>query len=133
MQYVDSFGRYGRGDGEFIQLNDLAQDGAENLYVSDGGNNHVQVLNCKGQFLYAISKKGAASEHLNSPRGVCVDDQFVYVCEHGNNCVSVFKTSGEFVTSFGQFSTSDPTGIVIDEDGFVYVSDYARAGKVYIF
>ena len=44
--------------------------------------------------------------------------------------MSVFKTSGEFVTSFGQFSY--PVGIVID-DGFVYVSDYASKGKVYIF
>ena len=37
--------------------------------------------------------------------------------------MSVFKTSGEFVTSFGQFSK--PIGIVIDDDGFVYVSNHA--------
>ena len=44
--------------------------------------------------------------------------------------MSVFKTSGEFVTSFGQFS--NPAGIVIDDDGFVYVSNQDSAGKVYI-
>ena len=44
--------------------------------------------------------------------------------------MSVFKTSGEFVTSFGQFSYS--ASIVIDDDGFVYVSNYECAGKVYI-
>ena len=44
--------------------------------------------------------------------------------------MSVFKTSGEFVTSFGQFTT--PIGIVMDDDGFVYVSDYVSSGKVYI-
>ena len=43
--------------------------------------------------------------------------------------MSVFKTSGEFVTSFGQLS--DPGGIVIDDDGFVYVSNYG-AGKVIV-
>ena len=43
--------------------------------------------------------------------------------------MSVFKTSGEFVT-FGQFSY--PVGIVIDDDGFVYLSDHVTAGKVYI-
>ena len=130
MQYVNSFGRCGSGDGEFRGPIDLAQDRAGNLYVSDSNNDRVQVLNCNGQFLYAISKKGA-SKQLSSPHGICVDDQFVYVCEYGNNCVSVLKTSGEFVTSFGQFSW--PTGIVIDDDGFVYVSDYASEGKVYIF
>ena len=44
--------------------------------------------------------------------------------------MSVFKTSGEFVTSFGQFSS--PTGIAVDDDGFVYVCNHDSAGKVYI-
>ena len=65
------------------------------------------------------------------PYGILVSsDQFVFVCDNKNKCVSVFKTSGEFVTSFGQFS--NPIGIVIDGDGFVYVSDYEYAGKVHI-
>ena len=132
MQYVNSFGRCGSGDGEFRQPNDLAQDRAGNLFVSDGRNDRVQVLNCNGQFVYAISKKGDASEHLHVPHGICVDDQFVYVGDRGNNnCVSVFKTSGEFVTSFGHVGS--PAGIVIDDDGFVYVSNYTSKGKVYIF
>ena len=131
MEYVESFGRHGSGDGEFRQPYDLAQDRAGNLYVSEWGNDRVQVLNCKGQFLYAISKKGAASERLSAPHGVCVDDQFVYVCDKGNKCVSVFKTSGEFVTSFGQFTRPDPVGIALD-DGFVHVSEF-YTGKVYTF
>ena len=89
MEYVESFGRSGSGDGEFRYPYNLAQDRAGNLYVSDGGNDRVQVLNCKVQFLYAISKKGSASERLVNPRGVCVHDQFVYVCDRGNKCVSV--------------------------------------------
>ena len=130
MEYVESFGCEGSGDGEFRKPYDLAQDRAGNLYVSDDGNNRVQVLNCKGQFLYAISKKGATFERLSCPCGVCVDDQFVYVCDCGSNCVSVFKTSGEYVTSFGQFSF--PVGIALDDDGFVHVSDYTT-GKVCTF
>ena len=129
MECVESFGHCGSGDGEFRSPEDLAQDRAGNLYVSEWGNDRVQVLNCKGQFLYAISKKGAGSERLRYPCGICVDDQFVYVCDKGNKCVSVFKTSGEFVTSFGQFSF--PVGIALD-DGFVHVSDY-NYGKVYTF
>ena len=122
LEYVDSFGCYGDGDGQFNRPIDIAQDGAGNLYVSDSRNNRVQVFDCKGQFLSTFRKK------INFPCGISVSsDQFVYVCD--NNCVSVFKTSGEFVTSFGQFS--DPRGIVID-DGFVYVSNHDSVGKVYI-
>ena len=128
LKYINSFS----GDGQFNRPNDIAPDKAGNLYVSDTNNNRVQVFDCKGQFLSTFSKKGANSKQLNSPHGICVgSDQFVYVGDKGNYCVSVFKTSGEFVTSFGQFSW--PAGIVVDDDGFVYVSDYERAGKVYIF
>ena len=131
LEYVNSFGCRGDGDGQFNNPNDIAQDRAGNLYVTDTNNNRVQVFDCKGQFLSTFSKKGAASEQLNCPYGICVgSDQLVYVCDKGNHCVSVFKTSGEFVTSFGQFS--NPAGIVIDDDGFVYVSDYEYAGQVYI-
>ena len=131
LEYVDNLGQRGQGDGQFDYPNDIAQDGAGNLYVTDTKNDRVQVFDCKGQFLAIFSKKGAASKGVQKPFGICVgSDQLVYVCEKGNNCVSVFKTSGEFVTSFGQFSYL--AGIVIDDDGFVYVSDYKSPGKVYV-
>ena len=129
-EYVNSFGYYGDGSGQFNRPNDIAQDRAGNLYVSDSYNNRVQVFDCKGQFSSAFSKKDTASKLLK-PCGIFISsDQLVYVCDTGNKCVSVFNTSGEFVTSFGQFS--NPAGIVIDDDGFVYVSSHISAGKVYI-
>ena len=131
MEYVNSFGCHGDGDGQFNYQNDISQDRAGNLHVADTRNDRVQVFDCEGQFLSTFSKKGAASKHLNQPYGICVgSDQFVYVCDNGNNCVSVFKTSGEFVTSFGQFS--NPIAIAIDDDGFVCVCNHEPAGKVYI-
>ena len=81
--------------------------------------------------LSTYSKRGAASEPLQYPCDICVgSDQFVYVCDKGSNCVSVFKTNGEFVTSFGQFN--NPAGILVDDDGFVYVVEYSPAGKIHI-
>ena len=131
LEYINCFGCYGDGDGQFTNPNDIAQDRAGNLYVTDTSNNRVQVFDCKGQFLSTFSKKGAASKQLKLPTGICVgSDQLVYVCDNGNKCVSVFKTSGEFVTSFGQFSC--PVGIVIEDDGFVYVGNYETGGKVYV-
>ena len=88
-------------------------------------------LTARESFCLTFSKKSAASKQLKYLRGICVgSDQLVYVCDSGNSCVSVFITSGEFVTSFGQFSL--PASIVIDDDGFVYVSDFVSAGKVHI-
>ena len=131
LEYVNSFGCYGDEDGQFNRPNDIAQDRAGNLYVADVRNNRVQVFHRKGQFLCAFSRKGAASKNLHFPCGICVgSDQLVYASDNKNKCASVFKTSGEFVTSFGQFN--NPVGIVIDDDGFVYVCNHELAGKVYI-
>ena len=131
LEFVDSFGCYGDGDGQFNRPNGIAQDRAGNLHVSDSYSNRVQVFDSKGHFLSSFGTKGVASEQINLPCGISVSsDQFVYVCDNGNKCVSVFKTSGEFVTSFGQFS--NPMGIAVGDDGFVYVSDSEYAGKVYI-
>ena len=131
LEYMHSFGNYGRGHGEFKWPNDIAQDGAGNLYVSDTLNNRVQVFNSEGQFLFEFFERGADSE-LCRPFGICVDsDQFVYVCDSWNQCVSVFDTSGEFVTSLGEIR--HPRGIVIDDDGFVYVAEHTFNGRIHIF
>ena len=129
--HMNSFGGYGDRDGRFTKPTDIAQDGAGNLYVTDTNNDRVQVFDCKGRFLSTFSRKEAASKRLDCPYGICVgSDQLVYVCDKNNNCVSVFQTSGEFVTSFGELSS--PGGIVIDEDGFVYVSNFAGVGKIVV-
>ena len=131
LMHVNRFGSYGDREGRFTKPTDIAQDGAGNLYVTDTNNDRVQVFDCKGRFLSTFSRKGTASKRLDCPYGVCVGcDQLVYVCDKSNNCVSVFQTSGEFVTSFGDLSS--PGGIVVDEDGFVYVSNFAGVGKIVI-
>ena len=131
LVHMNSFGGYGDRVGRFTKPTDIVQDGAGNLYVTDTDNDRVQVFDCKGRFLSTFSRKEAASKRLDCPYGICIgSDQLVYVCDKNNNCVSVFKTSGEFVTSFGELSS--PGGIVIDEDGFVYVSNFAGVGKIVI-
>ena len=38
-----------------------------------------------------------------------------------NNCMSVFTRHGHFVTSFGEGHITNPFGVSVDSDGFVYV------------
>ena len=129
LEYLNSFGCHGNGDGQFDWPSDIAQDGAGKLYVTDSDNNRVQVFDYKECFSSTFSERHDASKPLNRPRGICVGfDQFVYVCDQWNQCVSVFKTSGEFVTSIGRFSY--PGGIAIDDDGFVYVNNHESFGTV---
>ena len=130
LEYMNSFGCYGNGDGHFNIPNDIAQDGVGNLFVADVSNNRVQIFDCKGKFLSTFSTKGASSKPLDCPASICIgSDQLIYISDNKNKCVSVFETSGEFVTSFDQFSS--PVGIVTDV-GFLYISNHERIGNIYI-
>jgi len=71
---------------------------------------------------------GSGPGELSSPVCVHVDHDYVYVVEWRNHRVSVFHTSGAFITSFGRWGSGEgelyyPTGITIDQDGFLYVCD----------
>ena len=61
----------------------------------------------------------------------------VILCHCGSQGVYVYyDCNGEYITSFGLNKSGtmhDPAGIVIDDDGVVYVCDSILNGKVYIF
>ena len=50
----------------------------------------------------------------------------------GSRYVSVFNVSGEFIHRFGASNLECPEGIVVDEDGFVYVAD-SNKKAIFIF
>ena len=55
LEYVNSFGCHGDGDGQFNEPNDIAQDRAGNLYVTDTVTIVVcKSLTAKGQFLSSL-------------------------------------------------------------------------------
>ena len=48
----------------------------------------------------------------------------------------MFDCNGEHITSFGLKKSGfmqSPAGIVIDDDGFVYVCDCIIKGRLYVF
>ena len=59
----------------------IAVDSEGMLYVSDWGNDRVQVFTRDGQFVRSFGKKGSGQGELNGPRGVCVDADYVYVVD----------------------------------------------------
>ena len=69
-------------------------------------------------------------------RGICFDragHMFITQAGSGVKGVYVFEPSGAFITSFGQFMDW-PLGIVIDDDGFVYVTDHKEKNRrIYSF
>ena len=106
------------------------------LYVSSQGKKSIDVYQCYpgGKYVRHVNIKEC--KWMN---GLCFDNNgylYVTVGESGSQGVYVYDCNGEYITSFGLNKSGmmqSPVGIVIDDDGFVYVCDHIEDGKVYIF
>ena len=90
------------------------------MYVAEGRNKRVQVLDSSGHFLreFGVGK--------SQPKAIHIVDKYVYVCDF-SDCIAVYETSGEFVTSFGHDGLH-VLCITSCADGFIHVCDYSIKG-----
>ena len=100
--------------------------------VAEGNNGIYVVSNTPsgviGKFTYEGEFREVFQQNLSRPRCICVNSNgFVFVTlGGGTDAVQIFHPNGTLVTSIGSRSSGilrSPTGIAIDEDGFVYVCD----------
>lgn len=92
------------------------------------GNAYVPVQNT----IVKVSTSGSPTvlirNYLHAPADVAVDPRNgdVFVLDGGE--IKRYDKNGEFIVSFGS-SALDPVGIDLDEDGSLYVADFARDSK----
>ena len=129
---MNQFGKRGSKPGQFNTPHDLSLDSQGNIYVTDSKNFRVQVLTQEGEFIRTFGTKGDKPGEFLCPNWIHVDGKFVYVTDYRSRYVSVFNVSGKFIHRFGADILGHPEGIVVDEDGFVYVSDSDKC-MVFIF
>ena len=110
----------------------ISADSHGNLYCADKDNDMIQVFSNDGVFLRSFGCNGKGEKKVKEPWGLCVSGHYVYVCNLGSVNISVFTTDGVYVTSFGQCSSREgdfifPYSVCVDQDGFVYVTDYCNS------
>ena len=126
----------------------VAVDSAGNVYIADSGNNRIRVVNASGIISTVAGQQGggfngdgpAVNAELNGPSGVSVDSSgAVYVADTANNRIRVIY-GGQIITVAGSgaaASTGDgassavaalnnPSGVVLDSVGNVYIADTAN-------
>ncbi|XP_006813804.1 tripartite motif-containing protein 2-like [Saccoglossus kowalevskii] len=107
-QYMCSFGGHGTRDGQFLGPCFIDCDKQGQVYVSDIGNNRIQVFNKNCQYMYSI---GTGSQ-LTNPRGVATgEDNCVYVTDDSNQ-IHKFHRKGKFLGSINP-GLNGPKGIVV--------------------
>jgi len=66
-KYISSWGKPGRGPGEFQVVHSVAVDSAGTVYVSDRENNRIQVFDPNGKFLRMWTHLGATQNIFITP------------------------------------------------------------------
>ena len=127
--FLAAFGHQGSGDGQLVDPQAIAVDGAGNVFVADSGNNRIEKFTAGGDFLRQWGSMGEAPGQFQTPDGLAVDaDGNLYVADQNNNRIQKFDNDGTFLTSWGAAGSGDgqfsgPVGIAIDAQGDVLVAD----------
>ncbi|XP_070556592.1 tripartite motif-containing protein 2-like [Ptychodera flava] len=116
-QYIKSFGKYGKENGEFKGPYMMAHDKQGMLFVADCDNDCIQVFNADDQFLYKFGIPGKEDGQLFGPSGICLDlDRYVYVSDSTHR-IQKFDSSGRFISRVDrkEDGLNNPRGLMITD------------------
>lgn len=124
-------GESGLEEGQFIAPNAVAIDKEEHIYVSDSGNNRIQIFDKDGKFVKIIngSIDGKGETIFLNPRGVAIDSQgTIYIVNSMGHKVYGFDKEGKEKFQFGEMGADNgefylPNGLFIDERDTLYITD----------
>ena len=110
--------------GEFHYPQSIAIDSVTSyIYICDAGNKRVQVFNESLEFLFRFS------EEMDSPFGICIHLNKVYVTQFDDNSLSVYSTEGRYIQSVGiegkkELEFYHPTGVAVSSvNNLIYICD----------
>ena len=125
-------------EGVFVYPNSIAVDKDGNVYVTDMGNNRVQIFDADGNFIRMFGKAGDGPGTFMRPKGIAVDaDGHIWVVDAMQGRMQVFDQEGHVLAYFGATGTLPgqfglPSGMTIDKENRVVVAEQL-SGRLQIF
>ena len=138
----DDPARTGEAGGRFFGPRGIAL-GADAVYVTDTGNERVQVFTPEGDFVTAWGGYGTEPGQLIEPVGIVLGpDGNVYVADSGNARIAIFTPDGEPVAQWpvAEWPAAEPGGLppayqpylAFDAEDTLYATA-SNAGQVLVF
>ncbi len=120
-----------RGGPPFNSPPGVALSSSGEIYVSDGyGNARVHKFSPDGALLLSWGEPGDAPGHFRWSHTVFVDKrERVWVVDRLNDRIQIFNAKGEFLSQWTGLRY--PTGIFIDGEETVYVSEIGREVNIF--
>ena len=105
------------------------------IFIADGHdgcqcpNRRIMKFNKDGKFIKAWGKRGTGPDEFGGLHGLALDSQGrLFVADRTNSRVQIFTQDGKFIAEWKQFGR--PSGIAIDKDDNLYVSDSQSGGRL---
>jgi hypothetical protein len=114
---IKTFGKKGKGPGEFASPHTMAWDSQGRLFIGDRSNGRIQIFDKDGNYITEYKNYGG-------PAGIVITkDDTMYVCCPGNT-VRIGSAKKDEVVS--QINDVWAEGLAADNDGNVYVGEVFR-------
>ena len=126
LVFVRQFGSCGFGNNILFAVDITYDKDGKNLYVSDFGNNCVQVFTIQGKYLRSLVGKG----DITCPMGIATDGELMYITQQ-SGLLHIYHKNGDKVCSF-PIESYNRCGVAVDQDGWIYVCDRGN-NQVIIF
>ena len=104
------------------------------VYVVSEDSERVYVFDEKGKSLFTFGSEGSGDGQFKNPYGIASgyngDDLEIFVTDPDTDRVTVFDENGTYKRKFWS-ENGNPRGIVVDDNGSVYVSDSSSLVNIF--
>ena len=137
-KYKARWGSYGTGPGQLAYPRAIASDATGALYVTNTGNDRIDVFDNTGGLLRSWGVSGRGKGQFNAPLGVAADANGVRaVADSINGRIELLNPDGSIASSWGSPAPGptilrSPVAVAFDGAGDAYVLDQRRA-RIFVF